>query len=126
MNIKAVDSICLWSENPEKLAKFYEETLGLKVDEYMNLPNDRGVLFKIGKVYFFVGFHDQIHGKAKDPYRVMIAFTVPSVQVAYEELISKGVEFIQKPEPSPDKTFYVTTAFDPEGNIIQFYSYDNP
>lgn len=125
MKVEALDSVCVWSENPDKLAKFYEEILGLKVDKRLNLPDDKGVQFKVGNTYFFVGYHDKITGKAKDPYRIMVGFAVDSVKQVYDEISPKGVKFILKPSPSPDKTFYVTTALDPEGNIIQFFS-DKP
>lgn len=125
MKIQAFSSVCLWSENPKELANFYRDTLNLPFDKELTLPDDTGTQFKIGEVYFFVGYHDKIHGKATDPYRIMVGFDVDSVQETYDELAPKGVEFIQKPSPSPDKTFYVATAFDPEGNIIQFYS-NNP
>ncbi len=122
MEVKSLNAICVWSENPKELAKFYSDVLNLPFDKELNLPNDTGIQFKIGETYFFVGLHDKIQGKAKDPYRIMIGFTVDSVQKTYDEISPKGVEFIQKPTPSPDKTFYVSTALDPEGNIIQFYS----
>lgn len=122
MNIHNLGSACIWSENPEKLAQFYEKTLGLPVDKQLNLPNDRGVQFKIGNFYLFIGYHDQVKGNTQDPYRIMLGFDVDSVQKVYQELITKKVEFILKPSSSPDKTFYVTTAKDPEGNIIQFFS----
>lgn len=122
MQIKAFSDVCLWSENPKKLAEFYRNILNLPFDAELTLPNDTGTQFKIGEVYFFVGYHDKVHGPAKDPYRIMIGFDVESVQEAYEELAPKGVKFIQKPTISPDKTFYVTTFLDPEGNTLQFYS----
>lgn len=125
MKIISLSSVCLWSEDPKRLVDFYRDILNLPFDKELALPDDTGTQFKIGDVFFFVGFHDQIHGPAKDPYRVMVGFDVDSVQEAYNELSPKGVEFIQKPSPSPDKTFYVATALDPEGNIIQFYS-DKP
>lgn len=121
MNITGV-SFCLWSEDPDQLAMFYEKILGLKIEERINLPDDRGITLKIGSVLFFIGFHSQVKGKAKDPYRTMIGFDVKSVKQTYKELLEKGVEFILKPSLSPDKTFYVATAKDPEGNIIQFFS----
>lgn len=125
MKILALDSICLWSENPDKLADFYEKVIGLPVDSHLNYSDDRGVQFKVGSTYFFVGYHDKIKGEAKDPYRIMIGFTVDSVNEIYEEISKRGVDFIAKPFLSPDKTSYVATARDPEGNIIQFYS-DKP
>ncbi len=122
MKVKTLDSVCVWSENPDKLADFYERTIGLPIDKRLNLPKDTGVQFKVGDFYFFVGYHDKIKGKAKDPYRIMVGFGVDSVEETYKELLKKGVEFILKPSPSPDGTFFVATAVDPEGNIIQFFS----
>jgi predicted enzyme related to lactoylglutathione lyase len=125
MKIVALDSMCVWSQNPDKLASFYEKVIGLPVGSRLNLPKDRGVEFKIGNFYFFIGYHDKIKGKAKDPFRVMIGFSVDSVKSVYDNLSKKKVKFLAKPFLSPDKTFYVATAYDPEGNIIQFFS-DNP
>jgi len=104
---------------------FYEKVIGLPIDSRLNLPNDRGVEFKVGNFYFFVGYHDKIKGKAKDPFRIMVGFTVDSVKSVYNKLSKRKVKFLLKPSLSPDKTFYVATAFDPEGNIIQFFS-DKP
>ncbi len=122
MKVISLDSICLYSENPDKLAEFYEKILNLPLDKKLNLPNDRGVQFKVGETFFFVGYHDKIQGKNKDMYRIMMGFTVESVKQVYDEIAPKGVEFIALPQASPDGTFYVSTALDPEGNIIQFYS----
>ena len=120
MKIRALDAICIWSADPDKLAKFYEEVLGLEVASRLNLPDDTGVQFKVGNVFLFIGYHDKISGMAKDPYRIMVGFETEHLQPLYEELAAKDVEFIQTPVLSPDKTFYVATALDPEGNIIQF------
>jgi len=122
MKITSVSSLCLWSENPKKLAKFYSGVLNLPFDKELTYENDRGIQYKVGDFYFFVGYHDKIKGKSKDPYRMMLGFDVPSVKEAYEELIKKKVKFIQKPIISPSGTFYVATALDPEGNIFQLYS----
>ncbi len=124
MQIKALDSVCIWSENPSKLARWYERTLGLKVDRKLNLPDDTGINFMIGKTYFFIGYHDKVKGKSKEPYRIMIGFSVDSVKKTYNELNKKGVKFIRPAERSSDPLdkYYVATAIDPEGNIFQFFS----
>ena len=124
MQIKALDSVCIWSENPDKLAKWYQKILDLKVDKKLNLPDDTGVNFMIGKTFFFIGFHDKVKGKSKDPYRIMIGFSVKSVKKTYDELVTKGVRFIRPAERSsdPEDEYFVATVVDPEGNIIQFFS----
>jgi predicted enzyme related to lactoylglutathione lyase len=126
MRIKAFDSICIWSEDPDKLAKFYEEKLGLQIDSRIDIPRDKGISFKINDVVLFIGYHDQVKGRAKDPYRIMPGFVVDSVKETYEELAQKGVEFILPASSSPDSSYWVATALDPEGNIIQFFSFDKP
>lgn len=124
MNIKKFDSVCIWSENPEELAKFYEKVFDRKPNGKIDIPDDRGTWFLIGedKVQFFIGFHDKVHGKSKEPYRIMPGFVVDSVDKVYEELAPKDVEFILKPTPSPDGTYRVATIEDPEGNLVQFFS----
>ncbi|KKR34380.1 MAG: Protein containing Glyoxalase/bleomycin resistance protein/dioxygenase-like protein [Candidatus Gottesmanbacteria bacterium GW2011_GWA2_41_12] len=120
-HIQKFDGVCLWSENPWKLAKFYEDILGIKVHRELTHPNDKGIEFMINDAYFFIGFHDKIKGNNKDPYRIMVGFHVDSVTKTYEDLKNKGVVFEQPASKSPDGTFMVATAYDPEGNIIQFF-----
>jgi catechol 2,3-dioxygenase-like lactoylglutathione lyase family enzyme len=122
MNVIRFDSVCLWSENPDKLAEFYEKVLGLVVDQKINLPDDKGISFKLGEVLLFIGYHDKIKGESKDPYRIMPGFWVKSVKDVYDELSPKKIEFIREPSISPDGTYYAATIIDPEGNIIQFFS----
>lgn len=111
----------IWSENYDKLATWYEEVLGFPVKERLNFPNDTGVDFDFAPNFFYVGKHDKVHGKNKDPYRTMIGFTVPSVSEAYEELKNKNIEWIAKPFLSPTGTVWCMTLTDPEGNLIQFF-----
>lgn len=122
MVINSIDAILIWSENWQNLAKWYENTLELQVASRLNLEDDTGVNFKIGELYFWIGYHDKVSGRNKDRYRIMIAFSVDSVKATYEKLLAKNVRFISKPTLSPTKDFYVATAMDPEDNVIQFYS----
>jgi len=122
MQIKKFDSVCIWSENPDKLAEFYEKVIGLKPDNKIDFPDDYGITFVIDGVFLFIGRHDKVTGKAKDPYRIMPGFVVDSVDEVYKDLSSKGVEFIRMPSWSPDNMYRAATILDPEGNIIQFFS----
>lgn len=122
MKIKAVDSICIWSENPEALANWYQEMFDLEVDEKLDLPDDTGTSFMIDGVILWIGLHDGVHGKASDKYRIMPGFAVDSVKKIYDDLSSKGVEFLRKPSISPTEDYYAATAVDLDGNIIQFFS----
>lgn len=114
-------SIIIFSHNHKKLAKWYEETLELRVTETIDIPNERFISFDFGKLYFSIGYHSKVKGKAKDPYRIMIGFDVRSVTKTYEKLKKKKVTFIAPPFEAPPGGYWCTTAQDPEGNIIQFF-----
>jgi predicted enzyme related to lactoylglutathione lyase len=120
--IKNIGAVLIWSENWRELANWYRDILELEVESELSLPDDTGVNFIVNGTYFWVGAHDQVHSKSKDKYRIMVGFDVDSVQAVYDKLKPKGVEFILEPSQSPTKTFFVATAEDPDGNIIQFYS----
>lgn len=114
-------TVCIWSENYAKLAKWYEEVLGFPVRERLNLPDDTGVDFDFGINYLYIGRHNKIKGKNRDPYRIMTGFGVKSVSKAYKELKKKKVNVLVKPFLAPPGGFYCMTIADPEGNILQFF-----
>lgn len=113
--------ICIWSENFEKLAKWYETVLAFPVRKRLSFPTDTGVDFDFGDNYFFIGRHDKVKGYSRDPFRIMIGFNVDSVGETYAMLKKKKVEVIAEPFLAPEGTFWCMTITDPEGNILQFY-----
>lgn len=122
MKLKNKDiSVCIWSENYDTLAKWYEDVLGFSVRERLTLPDDTGVDFDFAHTYFYIGKHDKVKGKSKDPYRMMVGFNVDSISRAYEELKDKKVTWIAKPFKAPPGGFWCMTIADPEGNILQFF-----
>ena len=114
-------SICIWSDDYEKLAKWYEDVLGFSVSQRLTYPDDTGVDFNFAPSYFYVGKHDKVHGKSKDPYRIMINLNVDSISEVYNELKDKNVEIIAEPFEGPPGGFWCMTIADPEGNILQFF-----
>ena len=100
--IKSIGWLTIWSEDYKKLANWYRDTLELKVASELNLPNDTGVIFEFPNgTNLWIGYHDKVRGKSKDPYRSFVSFNVDSVTELYEKLSPKGVEFIRKPSISP-------------------------
>ncbi len=114
-------SVCLWSEDYEKLAKWYEEVLGFRVKRKLTLPDDTGVDFDFGSNYFYVGKHDKVKGENKDKYRLMSGFNVESVTKVYEEIKTKNVKVIAPPFEGPPGGFWCMTIEDPDGNLLQFF-----
>ena len=125
MNLKKIDSVCIWSSDPDDLQKFYKETLELTLDKKLEFSNDYGYQFTVNGVFLFIDRHDGVAGRAKDPNRMMVGFGVDSVKKVYDELKMKGVKVIAEPFAAPEGGYYVTTIEDPEGNILQFFN-DNP
>lgn len=120
--IESIESILIWSENYKELATWYEEKLELVPESELTLPNDTGVTFNLNGILLWIGYHDGVKGKNKDKYRLMPGFNVSSVTEVYNKLVAKDVEFIQEPIISPTKDYYVATAVDLDGNILQFFS----
>lgn len=121
-----IRNLLIWSENPDKLMKFYEEVLGLEKTLELKLPDDYGYLFSLGenKPGLWIGKHSDLSGKNKDSKRIMFDVTVDSVGEWYEKIIEANCEIIAKPFKSPDSSDedprYVCTWLDPEGNCWQF------
>ena len=114
-------SVIIWSDNHEELAKWYEEVLGFTVRDITTHPNDSCIGFDFGDTYFSIGRHDKVHGKNRDPYRIMVGFPVASIAAAYNEIKDKPVTWLAKPFLSPTGTVWCMTIADPEGNILQFF-----
>lgn len=123
MNVKNnAIAVGLWSENYKKLASWYQNVLKLPFKTKSDLPKDSFIAFDFGENWFWIGQHDKVKGKSKDPYRIMIEFYVESIDEAYKELKKNNVEFIAEPFPDPlGGDGWCMTFKDPEGNILQMY-----
>lgn len=119
---KSVYLILIWSEDYSKLSQWYVEKLGFKIISELNFDNDTGVKLVLGDgkegVGLWIGQHSEIHGKNKDPLRIMFNIAVDSVNRAYQDLASKSVNFIAKPFEAPTGKWFATFE-DLDGNVIQ-------
>lgn len=105
----------------DRCASFYRDTLRLEVRE--TTPDS--VSFRMDNVYFFLQQEEAAAAMvSEDPARlridggsrVLLAAGVDDVDSAYEELKSRGVEFLR---PPTDQPWGLRTAYfaDPEGNL---------
>lgn len=117
--IKNLGAYLIWSEDPFKLGKWYEEVLGFTREDVLKYPDDTGIVYYINGRRFWIGKHSKVKGKNKDPYRHMINLIVDDVKATYGELKNKGVPFIAKPFTAPSGDMEFATFTDPEGNILQ-------
>ena len=112
--IEGVVGVIIWTENLGRLSSFYRDTLGL-------IPHSVRpdfVSFKWGEMRLSVGSHDQVKGKAKDAYRVMVNLGVDDIHKTHETLSERGVEFIRPPEKE-HWGGWVATFTDPDCNLLQ-------
>lgn len=121
MQIQQTLGVIIYSGDYKKLADWYENTLGFKVIQRLELPDDTFVAFEMGSNYFSVGQHSEVSGVNPDSCRIMVNFNVPSVSQAYDEIKEKDVNFVAKPFLAPTKDCWCMTIKDPENNIIQFF-----
>lgn len=115
---KGISAILIWSQDYKKLANWYIEKFGFGVIEELNYENDSGIGLNVGGSYLWIGYHSEIRGENKDPYRIMFNINVDSVNKSYDELVLKGVKFVAKPFKAPTGKFFATFK-DLDGNIGQ-------
>lgn len=117
--IKGVNSVVIWTEDLNKLAPFYRDTLGLKTTDM----GDDFAMFDIGgAMQLALGVHSEVKGRSKEPNRVMVNLDVDDINAEYERLKAKGVQFVRPPSPEPaDQSMVIATLLDPDGNTLQLF-----
>ena len=116
--IDDVVGIVLWTDNLDEMVSFYKDILELPL--HSSRPNF--VSFEFGNFRLNIGNHSEVHGIAKDPYRIMIHLSVPHIDYWYERLNSLGIKFIRAPEEESWGGI-VATFPDPDGNMLQFLQF---
>lgn len=117
-----ISTIIIWSGNWKPLAAWYQKVFKIKPIEEINHPKDTGILFEFpgGQPWLWVGAHDKIKGKNKDPLRIMFNINVDSVTKTYAYLKKNGVKtFIAEPFKAPTMEKWFCTFSDPDGNTVQ-------
>lgn len=124
--LRRFEGFTIWSEDYKKLAKWYENKFKLKRKLEIDVPEDKAIAFEIdpaNDMYLWIGYHSEVKGSNKDPYRLMISYIVDDVDQVYDAIKDNDVEIIAKPHISPDGTLNVLTLMDPEKNLIQLFSF---
>jgi extradiol dioxygenase family protein len=118
----------LWSEDPDKLQKFYADVLELPRISRLELSDDYGYGFAVGEQRLWIGKHSKVKGKNNDKFRFILNFYTDDVRGWYKKLRdADDVKIIAKPFITPPtrgkkEKRYVFTLLDPEGNCLQFMS----
>ncbi|MCL4367230.1 hypothetical protein M1563_03620 [Patescibacteria group bacterium] len=114
------NSLLLYSENPNELAKFYREVLDKKPDWRQNSYQG----FKIGDGYLMIGPHDKVHGRNQNPERMIFNIEVDDVVGEFDRIKKiTGVDIITEPyHPMEANEMWLATLADPDNNFFQLAS----
>src|SRR5712691_5207344 len=106
-------NINVCSEQPERLIEFYAEVVGLP-----RLPAISPGAFKAGGAALLVDGHSGVKGRANEPERVLLSFSVNDVVGEQARLEAAGVVFVRPATKEPWGGL-VATFVDLDGNYCQ-------
>lgn len=114
-----LNSLLVFSENPKKLAQFYQKVFdtkpGWEQDDYTG--------FQVGNSYFMVGPHDKVKGQSQNPERILVNFETEDVEGEFERIKKLGAKVVAKPyHPGEEPDMWLATFADPDGNYFQLAS----
>ena len=119
--IRGMESILLSSEDGQKLADFYKETVGLKRTQVMEMGEneEKGFEFELSGVNLYIMDHSEVKGKSHDPSRVMFNLEVDDIEKETARLDKVGVKKVQDIY-HVEGYGLIATFEDVDGNYFQF------
>ena len=112
--VQRLNHAVLYVRDAERLAAFYQETLGLKPHSVR--PDF--VVFRWGDMRLSIGEHSEVRGRTREPHRIMVNLGVQDIHQVYQTLSARGVKFLRPPEME-HWGGWVSTLSDPDGNVLQ-------
>ena len=112
--VEGVAGVIIWTDDLERLAAFYRDTLELTPHSVR--PNF--VAFRWGDMRLSVGEHAEVDGPTREPHRVMVNLATSDIHAAHAKLTGRGVTFTRPPEQE-HWGGWVATFQDPDGNTLQ-------
>ena len=114
-----VEWIILITENYDTMKAFYKDTLGFSIKR--DVPEEQFTQFTLDNCFLALygkAFVEKLLGRAVTgkPGNTIYSFAEGDVDLTYQQLKAKGVQFIKEPNLQPwgQKTAYFT---DPDSNI---------
>lgn len=113
------NSILLSSDNPKEIITFYTTVFDKKPD----WAEADWAGFQVGNGFFSVGPHDKVHGKSKQPERILFNFETKEVSQEFDRIKKLGAKVIAEPyEMEGMEGMWIATFSDPDGNYFQLMS----
>ena len=124
MHYRGIDSLLLSSENPQRLADFYKEKVGLELTTEAEMGENGevplfGFEFEGGGTGLWITSHSEVHGESKEPQRIMFNLETKGVIEDHIERLDK--EGVKKIGGLHHVEGYgkICTFEDPDGNYFQ-------
>lgn len=108
-----LSNVMLGTEDVKKMSDFYGKVLDKKPD----MSEDDWSGYKIGDGFLTIGFHSEVHGKAKESQRIIINLETKDVKKEFERIKDLGAKVIA--EPYEIEGAWIATFADPDGNYFQ-------
>ena len=108
-----LSSVMVGSTKPKVLAEFYEKVFGKPAD----WQEENWYGWRARNVYFMVGEHSEVKGKAKEPQRQILNFDSQDVKQDFERIKGLGARVVK--EPYEMENTWIATFADPDGNYFQ-------
>jgi predicted enzyme related to lactoylglutathione lyase len=107
----------LGSSDSKALSDFYEKVLDKKPD----MVEDGWYGYSVGVAFLSIGMHDKVKGKSANPERVMFNFETKEVKAEFDRMKAAGATVIAEPYQlgEGEKTAWIATLADPDGNYFQ-------
>jgi predicted enzyme related to lactoylglutathione lyase len=114
-----LNSLLLFSEAPKKLVDFYRQILAREPKWQEGEYNG----FEVGTFALVIGPHGGVHGRNKNPERIMFNFETDNVKGEFERMKGLGAKVIAEPYHMADgQDHLIATLADPDGNYFQLMS----
>jgi predicted enzyme related to lactoylglutathione lyase len=116
--IEFLSAVLLVSKNPERLANFYRDVVGLPLEDEEHGQTEKHYGCELGDLHFAIHPISNFEGTGYGTGSVKLAFTVFDMNAFVERVKSKGFQLAYEPK---DTGFAKMTALtDPDGNDIEF------
>lgn len=107
-------TLMIGSEQPEVMVAFYTKVF----DRAADMGDSAWSGWQVGDSFFSVGGHSEVHGKAKEPARMLFNFETPTVKEDFERMKAIPGAVVVK-EPYQMEKAWIATLADPDGNYFQ-------
>ena len=108
-------TIMVGTDQPEAMARFYGETLGLE-----RMARFRDPVFAAAGGFIRILDHSQISGPTQEPARMQINLFVDDVGREFRRVTAADPSIrVQRPPERESWGGEVTTLLDPDGNFVQ-------